>query len=54
MEQNFLEFIRCQRNLGYAKGNEILRLSKEELEIFTHLARYTLDVNFILDYISEV
>lgn len=53
MEQCFLEFIKCQRNLGYTKGNEILRLSKEELEIFMHLARYTLNCNFILDCISE-
>lgn len=53
MEQSFLDFVRCQRNLGYTKGNEILRLSKEELEILMHLAKYTLNVNFILDCISE-
>lgn len=53
MGQEFLEFIKYQKALGYTKGNEVLSLSKENINILNYLNKYTLDINFKLKSISE-
>lgn len=53
MGQEFLEFIKYQKALGYTKGNEVLSLSKENINILNYLNKYTLDINFKLISISE-
>ena len=53
MGHEFLEFIKYQKALGYTKGNEVLSLSKENINILNYLNKYTLDINFKLKSISE-
>ena len=54
MGQEFLEFIKYQKALGYTKGNEVLSLSKENINILNYLNKYTLDINFNLKSIQKI